>query len=149
MSDCTIRGRVPSLFGGVGDDAVCSDADSIDVLRDSVDSTHDTLIVSFKEHSHSRKDIDKSQELIARQMFPQCYAHDVESWGIEIWRSGIESGGLSTPDQILQSPIRRRCPWKKSPRVPPGTPPDFPQVGRNVLERYCGGGGSASRGAKT
>jgi hypothetical protein len=69
------NGKVPSLFGGVGDDSVCSDADSIDVLRNSVDSTHDTLIVSFKEHGHARKDIDKSQELIARQMFPQCYAH--------------------------------------------------------------------------
>lgn len=66
---------IPSLFGGIGDVAIGSNANGLDVLRYSVYSTHNTLIVSLEKHGHPREDIDKRQELIARQMFPQCYSH--------------------------------------------------------------------------
>ena len=66
---------IPALFGGVCYHAVRPDSNGFHVLRDRVDSTHDALIVSLEKHGDARKYIDESQELIARQMFPQRNSH--------------------------------------------------------------------------
>jgi len=66
---------IPSLFGGVGYYTIGSDANGVNVLRDSVHAAHDPLIVPLEEHGNPREDIDKRQELIARQVFPERDTH--------------------------------------------------------------------------